>query len=274
MKKNLIIICSLVCLICFFIVLLGCDQPASKPATPKVVRKKIRQQTDKKAAAPKAQTAKMSQPLPKSKPAAKPSGPSEQKPAAQTPVLAKKSAPPALKTAKTTKAKPPVKPKSDISVTQTPKPRAVGDKTGTGKPATPSTAQAAIDKSSSQKRPIYNPKAKVDPFEPLFREKPTVALVKKKRKKRVPRTPLEKIDLSQLKLVGIIMASSGNRALVEESSGKGYVIKNGTYVGTNAGKVVKIEKDKVVVAEEYEDVLGNVSLRNKELKLPKPPGEF
>ena len=34
------------------------------------------------------------------------------------------------------------------------------------------------------------------------------------------------------------------------------------------------EKDKVVVAEEYEDVLGNVSLRNKELKLPKPPGEF
>jgi type IV pilus assembly protein PilP len=52
------------------------------------------------------------------------------------------------------------------------------------------------------------------------------------------------------------------------------VIKNGTYVGTNAGKVVKIEKDKVIVAEEYEDVLGNVTLRNKELKLPKPPGEL
>ena len=274
MKKNLIIICNLACLICFFIVVLGCDQPASKPESPKIVRKKIRQQPDKKAAAPEAQTAKRSQPQPKSKPAVKPSGPSEQPPAPQPPVLAKKSAPPALKTAKTTKPKPPVKPKSDFTATRAPKPPAVGDKAGSGKPAAPSTTQAAIAKSTSQQRPIYDPKGKVDPFEPLFREKPTVALVKKKRKKRVPRTPLEKIDLSQLRLVGIILASSGNRALVEESSGKGYVIKNGTYVGTNAGKVVKIEKDKVVVAEEYEDVLGNVSLRNKELKLPKPPGEF
>ncbi len=114
----------------------------------------------------------------------------------------------------------------------------------------------------------------MNPFEPLFREKPTVAMAKSKRKKRIPRTPLEKIDLSQLRLVGIILASSGNKALVEESNGKGYVIRRGTYIGTNAGKVVKIQRDKVIVAEEYEDVVGNVSLRNKELKLPKPPGEF
>ena len=270
MKKNLIIICNLACLICFFIVLLGCDQPASKPATPKIVRKKIRTQTAEKAAAPKAQTVKRSQPRPKSKP----SDSDKQAPDSQTPVLAKKSAPPVVKTGKTAKAKPPVKPKSDISATRAPTPRAAGSKTASGQPTTPPASQTAIAKSSSQERPIYNPKGKIDPFEPLFRDKPSVALVKKKRKKRIPRTPLEKIDLSQLKLVGIIMASSGNRALVEESNGKGYVIKNGTYVGTNAGKVVKIDKDKVVVAEEYEDVLGNVSLRNKELKLPKPPGEF
>ena len=275
MKKNLILICNLACLICFFIALQGCDQPAGKPETPKVVRKKIRQRPDEKATAPKAQIVKKSQPLPKSKPAAKPSGPGEQKPASQAPVLAKKTAPPAaVKAGKTAKPKPPVKPKSDFSVTRAAKPRASGGKTASGKPQTPSTSQTAIAKATPKERPIYNPKGKIDPFEPLFREKPSVAVVKKKRKKRVPRTPLEKIDLSQLKLVGIILASSGNRALVEESSGKGYVIKNGTYVGTNAGKVVKIEKDKVVVAEEYEDVLGNVSLRNKEIKLPKPPGEF
>jgi type IV pilus assembly protein PilP len=85
---------------------------------------------------------------------------------------------------------------------------------------------------------------------------------------------LEKIDLSQLKLVAIVLASSGNRALVEESSGKGYVVKKGTYMGTNAGKVVKIEKNKVIVAEEFEDYRGNVTQRNKEIKLPKPPGEL
>jgi type IV pilus assembly protein PilP len=293
MKKNLIIICNLACLICFFIVLLGCDQPANKPATPKIVRKKIGAQTGKKAAAPKAQTVKRSQPLPKSKPApaAKPSDPGKQTPPSEPPVVAKKSVPPAVTSGKTAKLKPSVKPKSDISITRAPALGTAGSKTATGQPTTPSTSQTAIAKTSIQARPIYNPKGKIDPFEPLFRDKPSVAMVKKKRKKRIPRTPLEKIDLSQLKLVGIILASSGNRALVEESNGKGYVIKTGTYVGTNAGKVVKIEKDKVVVAEEYEDVLGDVTLRNKEaeeyedvlgdvtlrnkeLKLPKPPGEL
>jgi type IV pilus assembly protein PilP len=273
MKKNLIIICNLACLICFFIVLLGCDQPADKPATPKIVRKKIRPQTDKKAAAAKAPTVARSQPVPKSKPAAKPSDPGKQTPASKPPTVAKKSVPPAATSTKTAKPKPPVKPKSDISIARAPKPDPAGSKTASDQPTTPSASKSAIAK-ASQGRPIYNPKGKIDPFEPLFRDKPSVAMVKKKRKKRIPRTPLEKIDLSQLRLVGIILASSGNRALVEESNGKGYVIKNGTYVGTNAGKVVQIEKDKVVVAEEYEDVLGNVTLRKKELKLPKPPGEL
>jgi type IV pilus assembly protein PilP len=262
MKKNLIIICNLTCLICFFIVLLGCDQPANKPATPKIVRKKIRAKTAKTAARPMAQTVKKSQPSPESKAAAEP------------PVLAKKSGAPAVQTGKTAQPKPPLKPKSDISMSPAPAPAKPGSKTAPGRPPTPSTSQTAIAKSSSRGRAIYNPKGKTDPFEPLFRAKPRVAMLKKKSKKRIPRTPLEKIDLSQLRLVGIILASSGNKALVEESNGKGYVIKKGTYMGTNAGKVVKIEKDKIVVAEEYEDVIGNVTLRNKELKLPKPPGEL
>jgi hypothetical protein len=139
MKKNLIIICNLACLICFFIVLLGCDQPTSKPATPKIVRKKILAQSDKKAAAPKPQTVKSSQPLPKSEAATKPSDPGKQAPASQTPVLAKKSAPPAVETEKAAKPKPPVKPKSDISVNRAPTPGAAGDKTASEQPATPST---------------------------------------------------------------------------------------------------------------------------------------
>jgi len=119
----------------------------------------------------------------------------------------------------------------------------------------------------------YDVTGKIDPFEPLVRENP-VLVKKKKDKKRIPRTPLERIDLSQLKLVGIILASSGNRALIEESSGKGYVIKKGTYIGLNSGKVVKIIKEKVVVEEEFEDLFGKSKLRQREIKLPKPPGEF
>jgi type IV pilus assembly protein PilP len=121
--------------------------------------------------------------------------------------------------------------------------------------------------------PMYNPSGKIDPFEPLFKEKPVLAKDSKKIK-RTPRTPLERIDLSQLKLVGIILASSGNRALVEESSGKGYVIKKGTYIGTNGGIIVQIEKEVVTVEEKFEDYSGKIQSRNRELKLPKPPGEF
>jgi type IV pilus assembly protein PilP len=52
------------------------------------------------------------------------------------------------------------------------------------------------------------------------------------------------------------------------------VIKKGTYIGTNAGKVTAIEKDAVIVEEEYEDVFGKLKVQKKELKLPKPPGEL
>jgi type IV pilus assembly protein PilP len=119
----------------------------------------------------------------------------------------------------------------------------------------------------------YNPQGKIDPFEPLFKDEPELAPSKSKREKRIPRTPLEKIDLGQLKLVGVILASSGNRALVQEASGKGYIIKEGTYIGVNSGKVTEIKNDRVIVEEEIEDVVGKPTIRNKELVLPKPPGE-
>ena len=119
----------------------------------------------------------------------------------------------------------------------------------------------------------YDPIGKTDPFEPLFKEKP-VPVKKKERKKRIPRTPLERIDLSQLKLVAIILSPSGNMALVEEASGKGYVIKEGTYIGTNGGKIVSIQKEIVTVEEELEDIYGKLVVHKRELKLPKPPGEF
>jgi type IV pilus assembly protein PilP len=121
---------------------------------------------------------------------------------------------------------------------------------------------------------LYNPEGKLNPFEPLFtKERVTLAVGKKKIKKRKPLTPLERVNLSQLTLVGIIQAPSSNRALVQESSGKGYVVKKGTYIGTNSGKIVQILKDRIIIEEESEDIYGKVSIIKKPLKLQKPPGE-
>jgi len=116
----------------------------------------------------------------------------------------------------------------------------------------------------------YIARGKIDPFEPLFKDKP---VFKKNKKKRIPRTPLEKLSLGQLKLVAIIRAPSGNKALVEESSGKGYVIKKGTYIGLNSGKIIEIKKDNIIIEEEIQNIQGNIEVRQIELKLQKPSGE-
>ncbi|PID39845.1 MAG: hypothetical protein CR984_06005 [Proteobacteria bacterium] len=124
---------------------------------------------------------------------------------------------------------------------------------------------------------IYNAKERVNPFVPLFKAKNKEAaseqIERKKRKKRVPQTPLERVSLDQLKLVAIIRAASGNKALVEENSGKGYIVKKGTYIGLNSGIVSQINASGIVVEEEIENLMGEVVLQNTEIKLQKPAGE-
>lgn len=121
---------------------------------------------------------------------------------------------------------------------------------------------------------LYNPVGRVNPFMPLFKKEQVVKFIQKKtRKKRTPLTPLEKLDLSQLMVKGIILANSGNRALVEDATGKGYVVATGTYMGIHAGRVSEILKDRVIVEEEGENALGKISILKRELKLQKPIGE-
>ena len=123
---------------------------------------------------------------------------------------------------------------------------------------------------------FYDSEGKLDPFQPLFApEAQRMAPAKKKGKKkeRLPLTPLQRIGLSQLKLVGIIVSPTGNKALVEEPSGKGYIISKGTYVGTNFGRVKKVLNDRVIVEEEVEDFSsGELKPQTTELRLQKRPG--
>lgn len=122
---------------------------------------------------------------------------------------------------------------------------------------------------------VYNPKGKNDPFLPLFQEKPAeTSLETKKRKKRIPRTPLEMIALNQLKLTAIILRPAGNKAMMEEATGKGYVVIKGTPIGKNWGKVTEILKDRIIIEEEVENLLGKVTLEKKEIKMQRPPGEL
>jgi type IV pilus assembly protein PilP len=139
-------------------------------------------------------------------------------------------------------------------------------------PPVPSTA-AEIAKIETETIPIYNPQGRIDPFVPLFKDEGPLTGAEKERKGRVPRTPLEMIDLGQLKLVAVLRAPSGNKALVEEASGKGYIVAKGTYLGINSGRVVKILKDRIIIEEEAENIVGKSTIQERELKLQKPLGE-
>jgi type IV pilus assembly protein PilP len=117
----------------------------------------------------------------------------------------------------------------------------------------------------------YNPSGKVDPFEPLFKKtsskKEDIVLTPKPTPKGHVPGELEKIDLSQLKLTGIIIASDRNLGLVQEASGKGYVISKGTHIGTRGGRVSAILKNKVIIKETMVSADGRTLVQEKELRL-------
>ncbi|RPH52333.1 MAG: hypothetical protein EHM85_03185 [Desulfobacteraceae bacterium] len=136
-----------------------------------------------------------------------------------------------------------------------------------------SVSQTDIAKMQPEGLVGYNPEGKIDPFAVLFKEGDSSGPNKQSKERRIPRTPLEMVDLGQLKLVAIMHTKSGNKALVEEASGKGYVVKNGTYMGINSGKVIKILRDRIIIEEEAENIIGKRIIQERELKLQKPLGE-
>ena len=123
----------------------------------------------------------------------------------------------------------------------------------------------------------YNPEGKIDPFQPIFKVKEEPENIFRKKEeliRRIPKTPLEKIALTQLKLVAVIRTSNGvSKAVVEEESRKGYIVTSGTYIGKRSGIISEILKDRIIIEEKVRNVLGKIVVKKKELKLQKPPGE-
>ena len=117
----------------------------------------------------------------------------------------------------------------------------------------------------------YEPKSQLDPFMPLIQEKaPGPSEVLEPDKPQRILTPLEKMALSQIKLVAVVIGENKKISMVEEATGKGYEVRIGTYMGKNGGQVVDIQSDHIVVKELVADFKGIVTERFQELKLHKP----
>ncbi len=277
----------LLCLACLWagLLLFACSPAEEAPApAQRVVKGKIPQAGP--AAAPTAQ------PVPAPPPPAPADPPSVAPPA---PVSKPDETPTAMTppTPDSAPVPPPAAPADPSAVQQPPPPVAPASQEQSVAPSAPSPmageirpeeaalreTRAPIDLSdllSFEKPFSYEPEDKLDPFVAVFEtQEPTeIEAEEGQPPKRVPQSPLEMVDLSQLKLTGVILAPSGNRALVQDASGKGYIVHMGTYLGNREGQVTRILSDRLIVTEKSQDSLGRAVSVEREIKLPKPPGEM
>ena len=127
-------------------------------------------------------------------------------------------------------------------------------------------AAAAADGPPAEEIFVYNPIGKRDPFRTF--------LTKENEDENGPaRTDLQKYDIDQYELVGIVWGNERPRALVQDPTGEGFVMEIGTYIGKNWGKVTQIQSDVVVVTEEYEAMDGRLIVNPIHLKLPTVQSE-
>ena len=124
-------------------------------------------------------------------------------------------------------------------------------------------AKAEEIKEGEKEEFAYNASGKPDPFKPFLQ---STAL---RETRALPLTPLQKYDVSQLKLVAVLSTPEGRVGLVEDATGKGYLIQKGTWIGKNEGKVTKILADRVMIEEFFLDPLGQKKVNEVSLSLQK-----
>jgi len=112
--------------------------------------------------------------------------------------------------------------------------------------------------------PFYDPKGKPDPFQPTRLTLETID----KGKGRV--LPLEQFEVNEYELVSIVIGSEVKKAMVQDLTGKGFLIQVGTRIGKRNGKVIQITDREVVVEESFQDFLGRKSSRKILLSIPRP----
>ena len=124
-----------------------------------------------------------------------------------------------------------------------------------------------------EKAEYYDAKGKIDPFLPLIQEKIEEPQPVADDSPQRILTPLEKIELSQIRLVAVIIMEKKRIAMVEEATGKGYEITIGTFIGGNQGKVTEIKDSSIVVTELVKDFKGKLKEQTQEIKLHKNDDE-
>ncbi len=98
-----------------------------------------------------------------------------------------------------------------------------------------------------------------DPFRSPFHDGPV----------ETKRTLLESFDVDDLVLEGLVTGVAEPRAVLRAPSGEAVMVSRGTPVGLHGGRIVRIAKDEVIVAETSTSLDGVVVTRERALRVPE-----
>lgn len=105
--------------------------------------------------------------------------------------------------------------------------------------------------------PPYDPTGIPDPFQPP-----------KEDLGQAGRMPLEQFEVSDYELVAIVFGSGTQKAMVQDLTGKGFLVTVGTRIGKRGGKIISIGQKEIIVKEPFTDLLGRKKIRRVSLKIP------
>lgn len=147
-------------------------------------------------------------------------------------------------------------PGQQVPVTVKPRPQPV-------KKAEPEKKKPKEDKVFS-----YDPGEYRNPFESLIKMKKAVSGVPEEEL-----TPLQRVSVADLRISGIIVVGRKALAHVLTPDGKAHIVRVGTPMGRNKGKVTRITSEAVMVEEEFEDYTGQKVIQETVLRLREEEGE-
>lgn len=114
-----------------------------------------------------------------------------------------------------------------------------------------------------QKKFVYSPTGRRDPFEPLVKKG------EKKGPSTEPLTPLQRFDLGQFRLQAVLIGKGAPRAMVSAPDGKTYILSPGIKIGKREGVVTAITRESVQVEEIHYDLTGAATRKMASIDLPE-----
>ena len=106
---------------------------------------------------------------------------------------------------------------------------------------------------------VYLPEGRRDPFQTILREAGSSDAVKKTDEINLP--PLQRVNVAELTVIGIVWGGFGYMAMVQTPDGKGYAVQRGARIGSNNGVVSAITEKAVIVEERFTDIYGKKQVR-------------